>query len=80
MWLTLGRKTVLLIFLPFYLFEQKQLINKSKFSSGFAPFQTFWEKQISEYFSAPFWDSDIFDWKDKFSVNFPQNLQNNRKT
>ena len=27
----------------------------------------------SEYFSAPFWDSQFFDYKENISVNFPQN-------
>ena len=31
-------------FIPFYWFDQKSCLNKSKFSSGFSPFQTWYEK------------------------------------
>ena len=30
---------------PFYWFDEKQLFKKYQFSSGFAPFQTCWERQ-----------------------------------
>ena len=33
-------KQFLLIFIPFYWFDQKKILKKSKFFSGFAPFQT----------------------------------------
>ena len=35
-----GEKQFLFKFIPFYWFDQKSCLNKSKFSSGFAPFQT----------------------------------------
>ena len=34
-----GEKQFLLIFFPFYWFDQKSCLNKSKYSSGFSPFQ-----------------------------------------
>ena len=40
MWLTFGKKNFLLIFSPFTGLIKKSCINKSKFSCGFAPFQT----------------------------------------
>ena len=43
-WLTLWRKTFF-FFYPFYWFDQKSCLNKSKFSSGIVPFQTWLEKQ-----------------------------------
>ena len=39
MWLTLWRKNILLIFVHFTGFIKKSYLNKSKFSSGFAPFK-----------------------------------------
>ena len=35
-----GEKFFLLIFSSFYWFDQKNCLNKSKFSKGFAPYQT----------------------------------------
>ena len=46
MYFSLRKKQFLLIFVPFYCFEQKRLLTKkSEFSSGFFPFQTWWENQ-----------------------------------
>ena len=47
-----GGKLFLLIFTPFYFFDQKQLFTKSKFSSVFVPFKQGKKNIISEYFSA----------------------------
>ena len=41
-----GEKHFLLIFIPFLWFDQNSCLNKSKFSSGFAHFQRWFEKQI----------------------------------
>ena len=35
--------------------------------------------KLSEYISARFWGSHFYVEKDKFSMNFPQKLQNNSK-
>ena len=46
MWLTLRRKTVFVNICPVILIKTKRVVyNKSKFSSGLAPFQTCQEKQ-----------------------------------
>ena len=55
-----GEKQFLLIFIPFYWFEQKSCLNKSKFSSGFAPFKHGKKKKLSEYFSSRFWYSHFY--------------------
>ena len=49
-----GEKKFLFIFIPFYWFEKKSCLNKSKFSSGFAPFKHGQKNKLSEYFSARF--------------------------
>ena len=48
-----GEKQFLLIFIPFYWFDQKLLYN-SKFSSVFAPFKHGTKNKLSEYFSPRF--------------------------
>ena len=52
-------KQFLLIFVPFYWFDQNNCLNKSKFSSRFAPFKH-GKKKISNYFSALFWDYNFY--------------------
>ena len=37
------------------------------------------QKNISEYFSARFWDSHFYDKNEKFSMNFPQNASKQQK-
>ena len=60
-----GEKQFLLIFVPFYWFDQKQL---------FKQIQIFCNKlvkknKLSEYLCASFRDSHFLDYKDKFTVN-----------
>ena len=50
----------LLIFIPFYYFDQKSSLNKSKFSSVFAPFKHGKKNKLSEYFNARLWDSHFY--------------------
>ena len=71
MWLTLWRKTVLIVFIRFYWFDQKSCLNKSKFSTGVAPFKHGKKNKLSEYFSARFWDSHFMH-KKKVLYEFPQ--------
>ena len=59
-WLIMWRKTVLLIFTLYHGWLKKSCLNKSKFSSRFAPFQTWQEKKLAEYFSACFCDSHFY--------------------
>ena len=47
-----GEKQFLLIFIPFYWFDQKYFLNKSKFSSGFFHFKHGKKNKLSEYFIA----------------------------
>ena len=54
MWLTLGRKTVFVYIYPFYWYVQKELFKQIQIFQRICPFQTWLEKQISEYFSAGF--------------------------
>ena len=49
-----GEKQFLLIFIPFYLFNQKKSLNISKFSTGYAPFKLGKKNKLSEFFSARF--------------------------
>ena len=74
-----GEKQFLLIFIPFYWFDQKKCLNKSKFYSGFSPFKHGKKNNLFEYFSAGYWDSQFYIQKEKFSMNPPKMLQNNRK-
>ena len=55
-----GEKQFLLIFIPFYLFEQKSLFKKILIFLRICPFQTWSKKFSSEYFSARFWDSHFY--------------------
>ena len=45
-----GEKHFLLIFIPFYWFEPKNCLNKSKISSGFAPFKPGKKNKLPKYF------------------------------
>ncbi len=79
--LTLGRKTS--FFKDFYNFTgliKNSYLNKSKFYSGFAFFKRVKKNKLSEYFSAPFWDSNFFDKKEKFSVNLSKNASKHLKS
>ena len=49
-----GVKQFLLIFIPFYWFDQKQLFKLIQIFSGFAPFKHGKKNKLSEYFSAHF--------------------------
>ena len=75
-----GEKMFLLIFIPFYWFDQKNCLNKSKFSSGFAPFQTWYEKYIFWVFQFSFFEIVTFLTKKRSSLWIsPKMLQNNTK-
>ena len=66
------KNSIYFLFVPFYWFDQNNCLNKSKFASGFPPFKHGKKNNLSEYFSARFWDSHFFDLKEKFSVSFPK--------
>ena len=55
-----GEKKFWLIFSPFYLFNQKKNLNKSKILSGFASFKHGKKNKTAEYFSDLFWDRQIY--------------------
>ena len=80
-----GEKKFLLIFIPFYWFDQKQFFKLIQISSGFSPFKHGKKNKLSEYFSARFWDSHFFPQKyfktKKRSSRWisPKILQNHRK-
>ena len=63
------------IFVTLHLFEKKIRSIKSKSFSRFAPFQTRWEKFLSEDFLAPFWDSQFLSFKYKIFVYFHENVK-----
>ena len=68
-----GEKQLLLIFVPFYCFEQKGLFTTNpNFLLDLALFKLFGKNKLSKYIWASFWDSHFFDYKEKFSVNFPE--------
>ena len=67
-----GKKQLLLLFIPFYLFHQKRCLNKSNFSSGFALFKHGRKNKLSEYFSVRFWDSHFFGIKREVLCEFSQ--------
>ena len=60
-------------FIPFYWFDQKSCLNKSKFSSGFSPFQTWYEKTNFLSISVIVTESITFISKKKISMNFSKN-------
>ena len=60
MWLILWSKKFLLIFIPYYWFDLKQLFQIFLLIWAF---QTWSEKQISEYFRTHFWDSHFMSKK-----------------
>ena len=68
-----GEKRFLLIFAPFTYLFKNSCLNKFKFTSGFAPFQTCYEKQTLWVFLCSFLREAVLDLKKKFSVNFPKN-------
>ena len=47
--------------------------------SGFAPFKHGKKNNFSDYFSARFWDSHFFVYKEIFSMNFPKNASQQQK-
>ena len=55
-----GEKQFLLIFIPFYWFDENSSLNVSKFSSGLVPFKLGKKNKLSEFFSARFWDSHFY--------------------
>ena len=78
MWPTLREKTVLLIIVPFYWFDQKKL--KSKYSKDFPLFKHVKKNKLSEFLCTHFWDSQFLDKKEKFSVIFPKNASKQQKS
>ena len=57
-----GQRTVFFKYLsPFTGLIKRNCLNKSKFSSRFTLFKHVKKNKLSEYFSAPFWDSYFFD-------------------
>ena len=44
------------------------------------PFSNMLRKKNSEYFSAPFWDGQLLDYKEKFSLNIPENVSKQQKS
>ncbi len=73
-------KTFFVIFVPFHWFNQKSCFIQTKFSSGFSPFQTCWEKIISENFWASFWEFHVFDPKREFFSQFLRKCFKTRKS
>ena len=61
-----------LIFVPFYWFDQKRLLQIQIFLRIYL-FKCVKINKLSEYFSAPFWESHFFDKKEKFTLNISQN-------
>ena len=79
--LILWRKTVFVNICPVLLLCTKRIVhNKSKFSFGFAPFRTCWEKKNFWLFQSFFLRFSFF-WtkKSTFQWNCPKMYQNNRK-
>ena len=66
-----GEKHFLLIFIPFYLFDKKQLFKQNQIFLWICPFSNMVRKKNSEYFSAPFGDSHFFGLKRKVLYEFP---------
>ena len=81
MWLNLGRKTVYIFYLsPFTGLIKNNCLNKSKFASGFAPFQTLVRK--TNFLSISVLVSEIVTFLTKKRSSLwisPKILQNNRK-
>ena len=73
MWLILRRKTVFVNICPILLLCTKRVVyNKSKFSSGFAPFQICWEKQTFQVFQSFFLRESLFWLKREVLSEFPR--------
>ena len=53
-------KQFLLIFIPFYWFDQNSSLNKSKYFLDLSLFKNGKKNKLSEYFSARFWDSHFY--------------------
>ena len=66
-----GEKKFLLIFIPFYWFDQKSCLNKSKFSSGFLPFKHGKKKKFLSI-SVLVSEIDTFLTKKEVQYKFPQ--------
>ena len=75
-----GGKRFLLIFIPFYWFNQKHFFKLIQISSGFSPFKHGKKNRLSEYFSARFWDSQILTKKRNSQWISSKMLQYDRKT
>ena len=79
MWLTLCRKTFLLIFIPFYLFNQKKLFKQIQISSGL-PLSNMVRKTNFLSFSVLYFQIVTFMFKkEKFSMNFLKNVSKQLK-
>ncbi len=55
-----GEKQFLLIFILFYLFNQKKKFKQIQIFLRFASFKHDKKNKLSEYFSALFWDSNFY--------------------
>ena len=55
-----GEKRFLLIFIPYYWFEQKELFKQIHIFLRICPFQHGEKNKLSEYCSARFWDSQFY--------------------
>ena len=78
LWPTLREKTVLLIFVPFYWFDQKKV--KSKYSKDFPLFKHVKKNKLSEFLCAHFWES-LFGQKKRSSLWFsPKNASKQQKS
>ena len=73
-----GEKQFLLIFVPFYWFDQKKFFKQIQIFHRSCLFQTWLEKQISEYFSACFGDCHLMS-KKKVLNEFPQKFFKTRE-
>ena len=59
---------------------KKNCSNKSKFSSGFAPFKHDKKNKLSEYFSAHIYNSHFYAKKEMFSMNLPKDASKQQKS
>ena len=77
---SLGGEIFFVNIFPQFLVCSKSCLNKSKFSSGFASFQTRKKQtKISEYFIYRFCNSQFYAKKQKFSMNLPKNASKQHK-
>ena len=71
MWLNLRRKTVFVNIYPLLLVWSKAVVTNPNFSQDLPLFKHGKKNKLSEYFSAPIWDSNFFWLKRKVLYEFP---------